>query len=86
MASDALLDHSGLSAEAALVLCCATTAVTPSRTAIASELAARVRSWARVAEIAKCHGVLPLIHRYLNSNARRPFRTRPSRCCGREGR
>ncbi len=66
MAPDALLDHSGLSAEAALVLCCATTAATPARTALASELVARVRSWDSVVDIAKRHAVLPLVHRYLN--------------------
>jgi Uncharacterised nucleotidyltransferase len=66
VASYPLLDYSGLSPESALVLCCATTAVTPSRTAMASGLAARVGSWARVAEIAKRHGVLPLVHGYLN--------------------
>jgi hypothetical protein len=65
VASDALLDHSDLSPEAALVLCCATTAATPSRTALASELAARVRSWDSAIEIAKRHAVLPLVHRYL---------------------
>jgi hypothetical protein len=66
MASDPLLDHSDLSTEAALVLCCATTAATPTRTADASELAARVRSWDGVIDIAKRHAVLPLVHRYLN--------------------
>jgi len=64
--SDALLDHSELSPEAALVLCCATTAATPARTALVSGLAARVRSWERVIEIAKGRAVLPLVHRYLS--------------------
>ena len=63
--SDTLLDRSGLSTEAALVLCCATTSATPARTAIAAETAARVSSWDRVIEIAKNHAVLPLVHRYL---------------------
>jgi hypothetical protein len=66
VASDALLDHSDLAPEAALVLCCATTAPTPARTALASDLALRVRSWERVVEIAKRHAVFPLIHRYLS--------------------
>ncbi len=66
VASDALLDHSALSTEAALVLCCATTAPTPARTARASELASRVRNWDTVIEIAKGHAVLPLVHRFLN--------------------
>lgn len=66
MARNALTDHSDLSIEAALVLCCATTAMTPARTAQASELAGRVRNWDRVVEIAKGHTVLPLVHRYLN--------------------
>jgi hypothetical protein len=66
VASDPLLDHSGLSSEAALVLCCATTAADPARTAQAADLAARVRSWEDVIEIAKRHAVLPLVHRYLS--------------------
>jgi hypothetical protein len=66
VASDALLDHSKLSTEAALVLCCATTAATPARTALASELAAHTRSCEVVIEIAKSHAVLPLVHRYLS--------------------
>jgi hypothetical protein len=66
VASDALLDHSELSTEAALVLCCATTAPTPARNALASELAARIGSWDAVVEIAKRHAVLQLVHRYLN--------------------
>ena len=66
VASDALLDHSGLSTETALVLCCATTAATPARNATASELVARVRSWDTVIEIAKRHAVLPLVNRYLS--------------------
>ena len=66
MTSDALLDHSSLSGEAALVLCCATTAATPSRTARASGLAARVRDWDNVIDIAMKHAVLPLVHRYLS--------------------
>jgi hypothetical protein len=66
VARNALIDHSDLSIEAALVLCCATTAVTPPRTAQASELARQVRNWDRVVEIAKGHTVLPLVHRYLN--------------------
>jgi len=65
VASDALLDLADLSPEAALVLCCATTAATPPRTASASDLAPRVRGWERVVEIAKRHAVLPLVHRYL---------------------
>jgi hypothetical protein len=65
VASDALLNHSDLSPEAALVLCCATTAASPARTATAAELSARVRDWDRVADIAKRHAVLPLVHRYL---------------------
>jgi len=64
--SDTLLDRSDLSTEAALVLCCATTAATPKRTALASDLAARVRNWDSVLDIAKRHAVLPLVHRYLN--------------------
>ncbi len=66
VASDALLDHSELSTEAALVLCCATTATTPARSELASELAARVRSWDAVIEIAKGHAVLALVHRFLS--------------------
>jgi hypothetical protein len=66
VAPDALLDRSGLSAEAALVLCCATTAATPARTARASELAARVGNWDGVVELARRHAVLPLVYRYLN--------------------
>jgi hypothetical protein len=66
VASDALLDHSELSTEAALVLCCATMAATPPRTALASELATRVRSWDRVIEIADGHSVLALVHRFLS--------------------
>ena len=65
MGCDLLLDHPGLPVEAALVLCCATTAATPARTATASELAPRVRSWELVADIAKRHAVLPLVYRYL---------------------
>jgi len=65
VASDALFDLAGRSTEAALVLCCATTAATPARTARASELASRVCSWDRVVDIAKRHAVLPLVHRYL---------------------
>ncbi|HEY4953988.1 MAG TPA: nucleotidyltransferase family protein, partial [Gemmatimonadaceae bacterium] len=65
MASDALLDLADLPIEAALVLCCATTAATPTRTALASDLAPRIRSWDSVADIAKRHAVLPLVHRYL---------------------
>jgi Uncharacterised nucleotidyltransferase len=64
--SDTLLDRSDLPTEAALVLCCATTAVTPERTTLASGLAARVRNWDSVIDIAKRHAVLPLVHRYLN--------------------
>jgi hypothetical protein len=64
--SDGFLDHSELSTEAALVLCCATTAATPARTALASELAERRHSWDRVIEIAQRHAVLPLVHRYLS--------------------
>ena len=70
VASHVLLDHSDFSNEAALVLCCATTAATPSRTARASELVARVHSWDRVVGIAKQHAVLPLLHRYLNLECR----------------
>jgi hypothetical protein len=66
VASDVLLDHSELSTDAAIVLCCATTAATPPRTLRASELAARVRSWEGVIEIARAHAVLPLVHRYLS--------------------
>ncbi len=65
VAPDALLDLAGLPTEAALVLCCAATAATPVRTARASDLAPRVRSWDRVVDIAKRHAVLPLVHRYL---------------------
>jgi hypothetical protein len=65
MASDALLDPAGLPVEAALVLCCATTAATPARTARASDLAPRVQNWSRVVDIAKRHAVLPLVYRYL---------------------
>ncbi len=64
--SDAILDHSSLSGEAALVLCCATTAATPARTAMACELAARVRDWDGVIGLAERHAVLPLVHRYLS--------------------
>ncbi|WP_422298265.1 nucleotidyltransferase domain-containing protein [Candidatus Binatus sp.] len=64
--SDILLDRSNLPTEAALVLCCATTAATPERSAMASDLAARVRNWDSFIDIAKRHGVLPLVHRYLN--------------------
>lgn len=66
MVSDILLDRSNLPTEAALVLCCATTAATPERSAMASDLAARVRNWDSFIDIAKRHGVLPLVHRYLN--------------------
>jgi len=62
VALNALLDHSKLSSEAALVLCCATLA-TPARSALASEIVARVHSWDSVAEIAKRHAVLPLVYR-----------------------
>ncbi|MGH7926057.1 MAG: nucleotidyltransferase domain-containing protein [Candidatus Binatus sp.] len=65
MASEALLDHFELSTEAALVLCCATSAASPARTARASELAPRVRDWDHVISIANRHSVLPLVHRYL---------------------
>ncbi|HKN14058.1 MAG TPA: nucleotidyltransferase family protein [Candidatus Binatus sp.] len=65
VALNALLDHSKSSSEAALVLCCATLA-TPARSALASEIVARVHSWDSVAEIAKRHAVLPLVYRYLN--------------------
>jgi hypothetical protein len=64
--SDALLDPAGLSTEAALVMCCATTAASAARTTIASELARRVGDWDRVLDVAKRHAVLPLVHRYLN--------------------
>src|SRR5579862_4960486 len=64
--SETLLNDSKLSTEAALVLCCATTAATPERTAMASDLAARVRNWDSVVDIAKRHAVLALVHRYLN--------------------
>ena len=67
MASDALLDRSKLSIEAALVLSCATTAATPARTELASETAARVIGWDRVIDIAKHHAILPLVHRYLKA-------------------
>ena len=66
MGSDTLLDHSDLPTEAALVLCCATTAASAERTALASDLAASVRNWDSVIDIAKRHAVLPLVHRYLN--------------------
>ncbi len=66
VASDALLDRSSLSSEAALVLCCATTAATIQRTAMATELAARVRNWDTVIGIAERHAVLPIVHRYLS--------------------
>ena len=65
MEFDSLLDLADLPIEAALVLCCATTAATPVRTELASDLAPRVRSWDRVVDIAKRHAVLPLVHRYL---------------------
>jgi hypothetical protein len=65
VASNALLNLANLSAEASLVLCSATAEATPSRTARASELAAQVRDWDRVIEIARRHAVLPLVHRYL---------------------
>jgi Uncharacterised nucleotidyltransferase len=64
--SDTLRDHAELITEAAIVLCCATTAVTPGRTALASDLASRVHNWDSVIDIAKRHAVLPLVHRYLN--------------------
>lgn len=67
MAADALFDPSDLPLEAALVLCCATTASTAERTAQASALAARVRNWDEVIDIAKHHAVLPLVHRYLKN-------------------
>jgi len=63
---DTLLDHSDLATEAALVLCCATTTATPERTSQASDLAARVRNWDNVIDLAKRHAVLPLVHRYLD--------------------
>ena len=66
MGSDTLLDRSDLTTEAALVLCCATTTATPERTSQASDLAARVRNWDSVIDLAKRHAVLPLVHRYLN--------------------
>jgi Uncharacterised nucleotidyltransferase len=66
VASDAILDHSSLSIEAALVLCCATTAATVERTATATGLAARVRDWDTVIGIAERHAVLPIVHRYLS--------------------
>ena len=66
VASDALLDLSSLSIEAALVLCCATTAATVERTAMATGLAARVRDWDTVIGIAERHAVLPIVHRYLS--------------------
>ena len=66
VASETLLNHSKLSTEAALVLCCATTAATPERTAMASDLSAHVRNWDSVIEIAKHHAVLALLHRYLS--------------------
>jgi hypothetical protein len=66
VASDALLDHSSLSIDAALVLCCATTAATPERTAMATKLAAGVRDWNTVIGIAERHAVLPIVHRYLS--------------------
>ncbi len=66
MVPDALLDHSSLSTEAALVLRCATTAATHERTAVASELAARVRNWDDVIGIARRHAVLPIVYRYLS--------------------
>jgi putative nucleotidyltransferase-like protein len=66
VAFDALLDHSSLSIDAALVLCCATTAATPERTAMASEIAARVRDWDIVIGIAERHAVLPIVNRYLS--------------------
>src|SRR5208337_4578564 len=65
VALNALLDHSKLSSEAALVLCCATLA-TPARSALASEIVARVHSWDSVAEIATRHTVHTLVYRYLN--------------------
>jgi Uncharacterised nucleotidyltransferase len=65
VASNAVLNPANLSAEAALVLCSATTDATPSRTARASELAAQVSDWDSVIEIARRHTVLPLVHRYL---------------------
>jgi hypothetical protein len=65
VASNAFLNLANLSAEAALVLCSATTVATPSRTARVSELAAQVRDWDRVIEVARRHAVLPLVHRYL---------------------
>src|SRR5260370_36571055 len=66
VASAALLDQSELSSEAALVLCCATMAATPARTALASELAARIGNWDGVIEIAKSHAMFPLVHRYMS--------------------
>jgi hypothetical protein len=66
VASDTLLDRSDLTAEAALVLSCATIAPTPERTSLAADLAAHVRNWDSVIDIAKRHAVLSLLHRYLN--------------------
>ena len=66
MVSDLLFDHSNLSIEAALVLCCATTSSTAERTAKAAELAGQVRTWDRVVDLAKSHAVLPLVQRYLD--------------------
>jgi hypothetical protein len=66
VASDPPFDDPALPIEAALVLCCATMSVTPARTARASELAARVRRWDSVIDIAKRHGVLPLVYRYVS--------------------
>ena len=66
VASDALLDHFKLSPAAALVICCATTAPSPARTALASQLVERVHSWDDVLDIANRHAVLSLVHRYLS--------------------
>ena len=85
VASDALLDLADLSIEAALVLCCATTAATPARTALASGLAPRVRSWDRVVDIAKRHAVLPLVHRYLKLECPTAVPEGGLRSCGRSG-
>ena len=71
MASDALLDLAGQSTEAALVLCCATTAATAMRSALATTLAARIHDWDSVVDTAKRHAVLPLVHRYLDIECQR---------------
>lgn len=71
VASDALLDLAGQSTETALVLCCATTAATAMRSALAATLAARIHDWDRVVDTAKRHAVLPLVHRYLDIECQR---------------